>query len=317
MYDQLQGNVLITGGAGFLGRAIMAQAKRENWDAHFTIFSRDEQKQDLCHRKFPAARYVLGDVRDFEKLHLLCKFQDTVIHAAALKYIPESEFNVNEAIGINVVGTQCVIAAVRDTRVDRVVFISTDKAVEPLNTYGFTKALGERIFFEASQYSPEMKFVSVRYGNVIGSTGSVVPVLKAKALADGIVPITDPKMTRFWISADEAIALILWAHSGATTGSVTIPRPRAMRISDVATAVAPGVHQKVVGMRPGEKMHEKLLSLSESVRCIKTGPDARYYEYWQVANNQGPRTAFELSSEDADIMDIDGFRAHVAAAELI
>lgn len=313
----LRGRILITGGAGFLGRAIMARARRERWDARFTIYSRDEQKQAECRRKFPDARYVLGDIRDFEKLRLLCQFHDIVIHAAALKYIPESEFNVNEAIGINVGGTQTVVQAVRETSVRTVVFVSTDKAVEPLNTYGFTKALGERVMFEAAQNSSDIKFTSVRYGNVIGSTGSVVPVLKAKAAELGLVPITDPKMSRFWISAEEAIDLILWAAENSTPGSVTIPRPKAMMIGEVAEAIAPGIPQNIVGMRPGEKLYEKLVSFTESVRTIQVGPNGSYYEYWQQAAARQDIAPFELSSHNADRMTVDEFRAHVEAAELI
>lgn len=313
----LDGRVLITGGAGFIGRAILARAKRENWPARFTIFSRDEQKQDQCRQKFPDANYILGDVRDLERLSLTMSFQDTIIHAAALKYIPESEFNVNEAIGINVGGTQSIVAAVRGTPVSCVVFISTDKTVEPLNTYGFTKALGERVMYEASRTHSSPRFTSVRYGNAIGSTGSVVPVFKRMAKEQGKVFITDPAMTRFWISANDAIDLILWAAHNTTPGAIVIPRPKAMRIEHVADAVCPGVPQELVGMRPGEKMHEKLLSHTESVKTVTAGPNGAYYEYWQGASNPKTKDTFELSSEHADRMSIEEFRLHVDTAEQI
>lgn len=312
----LEGNVLITGGAGFIGRAILARAKREDWPARFTIYSRDEQKQDACRHKFPDAAYVLGDIRDPYILPAVMANQDIVIHAAALKYIPEAEKNVTECISINVAGTQTVIQSILRSQVKTMVFISTDKAVEPLNTYGFTKALGERIMYESSRLYEDRKFVSVRYGNVIGSTGSVVPVFKRFAREKGKIPITDPNMTRFWISADGAIDLVLRAVLDGVSGGISIPTPQAMRIGKLAEVVCPGVPHEIIGKRPGEKMHEKLMSLSE---CFASSDYPGGHEYHPAYEWRGAPDVmrYELSSEHAEIMPAATFKKLVDEAVVI
>lgn len=285
---QLKGNVLITGGAGFLGRGILARHAAENWPVNFTVYSRDELKQDLCRRKYPFARYVLGDIRDTDRLNLAMQRCETVIHAGAIKYVDTSEYNVNECIDVNIQGSRSVIKAARIAGVDTCIAISTDKAVEPLNTYGLTKALMERLWLEAARqnmrpnpnsigYYPS--FLLTRYGNVIGSTGSVVPHFKRQAVEFGSVSVTDPNMTRYWLSINEAVDLVLqvWNAKGNTNGSIVVPNARAMKLLDVVSAVTPGIKVNIIGARPGEKCHEKLLTKAESSKSDKY---ASFYRYW-------------------------------------
>jgi len=267
----LVGNVLITGGAGFLGRGIMRRAQRENWDVRFTVLSRDEKKQHECAERFPRTRYVLGDVTDAHRLATLMIGHDAIIHAAAIKYIPEGEFNADECVRVNIDGSRCVIDAAQAAGIEHVVGISTDKAAMPVNIYGMTKAVMERLFAEAG-------FNTCRYGNVIGSTGSVVPVMKRQLETKGMVSVTDPHMTRFWMSVDDAVDTIIAAFD-ATRGSTIIPSPRSATMSAIAHAVVlhpehlgPCDHGiQVIGLRPGEKMHEDLVSSYETPRLRSYG----------------------------------------------
>src|SRR6266542_5461518 len=187
---QLAGRVLITGGAGFLGRGIMRHAKRNGSRAEFTIFSRGEQNQALCRQRFPKANYVLGDVCDVDRLALTMLGHDIVIHAAALKFIPEGEFNASECVRVNIDGARSVVAAARMAGVSRVVGISTDKAAQPVNIYGMTKAVMERLFAEAAAAAGRTIFTTCRYGNVIGSTGSVVPMMMKQWCDNHVIKIT-------------------------------------------------------------------------------------------------------------------------------
>lgn len=290
----LTGKVFITGGSGFLGRGIMRRALSENWPCDFTVYSRDEYKQDLCRRKFPNAHYILGDTRDRDNLGSALVGHDIVIHAAALKYIPEAEINVGECIGTNVLGTMSLISACKEAGVNKVVGISTDKAVQPVNVYGMTKALQERLFAEAADRSNHIKFTSCRYGNVVGSTGSVIPMFMYQKEKFGRLQVTDPDMTRFWISVDEAIDLIVFAlGDDRFNGSISIPKPKAMTLMGVATAVAGLTTIDVVGPRPGEKTHESLLAPHESLRVISY---EKYYELLPSPHKTNLTPLFELVS---------------------
>lgn len=294
----ITGRVLITGGAGFLGRGIMRRAAQERWPVQFTVYSRDEYKQSLCKLMFPQARYVLGDIRDEGLLTVAMAGHDTVIHAGALKYIPEAEINVSECISVNVEGSACVISAARHAGVKRVVAVSTDKAVNPINVYGMTKALMERLFMEARDRYVTI-FTSCRYGNVVGSTGSVIPVFQRQLNDLGRITVTDPNMTRFWISVDEAVDLIDFAlDSERIPGSVTVPRPRSMKLSDVAEAIAQGRPIKVIGPRLGEKQHEQLIAAHESIHTVI---HESYYEVIPADACEAPlNDPFELVSSDPD-----------------
>lgn len=264
-------NVLITGGAGYLGRGIMRQLP----DYDYVVYSRDETKQDICKRSFPNANYVLGDIRDITRLsHTLMKYDvDTIIHAGAIKYIPEAEKNVEECISVNVDGSRNVAEAALACGVERVVGISTDKACEPINVYGATKMLMERLFREYGLIG-ETKFTITRYGNVVGSTGSVIPLFQRQIEA-GRITITDPYMSRFWISLNQAVELIGWALE-ADSGQMIVPKAQAMTIGDLADALIEisgkiQVFKEVVGPRPGEKSHENLIHKYESVRAQDQG----------------------------------------------
>lgn len=308
----LTGNILITG-CGFLARAIMQEVGQA---ANFTVYSRNEHAQEACRRKFPNAQYVLGDVRDVDRLEIAMLRHNTVIHTAALKYVDKAEDNISECFDININGTIAVItAARRNGWVGNVIGISTDKAVEPSNTYGLSKAVGERLFWEASQKFDDISFVQTRYGNVIGSTGSVVPKFRHQATVNKKVTVTDPNMSRFWISYRDAVNLIKEA-SASESGVIVIPTPSAMSLGDLVEAVVPGVEVEVIGLRPGEKLSEKLMSEAESLKSTFGGRSGYfYYKPDRIPNVL--MAPFELDSRKAKQMTIDEFRQHVAKAELI
>jgi UDP-N-acetylglucosamine 4,6-dehydratase len=262
-------NVLITGGAGFLGRAILDRIQRAGWSWSVTVYSRDETKQDQARRRYPWARFVLGDITDTPRLAAAMSGHDVVLHAAAVKYIPDAEANPGECVRVNVGGAQSVIDAARRAGVGLVVGISTDKAVGPINVYGQTKAIMERLFAEAARLTPDVRFQTVRYGNVVGSTGSVIPLFQQQLRKSGRLTLTDPDMTRFWMSPDAAIDTILAAMApGRVPGSTTIPIPQAMTMGALAAALAPDGAIDVIGIRPGEKLHESLIDAAEPAYLV-------------------------------------------------
>lgn len=293
--------VLITGGSGYLGRGIMRY-----WPNNaFTVLSRDEFKQDLAKQKQPKGsqtRWVLGDVLDYDRLYYAMRANDIelVIHAAAIKYIPEAEKNVDEAVRVNVDGSRNVIKAAIATNVKRVVGISTDKAVQPVNVYGMTKALMERLFIEANLYGDTV-FTLTRYGNVVGSTGSVIPLFQRQAAAMGAITITDPKMTRYWQSVEESVELIKLAAT-AQAGDIIVPDGRAMDLQQLAATIGgPACLVDVIGARPGEKQHETLIGKHEAHRTIKQW--GNYNNNYYVVK-PGPKMGncggdFELTSRTA------------------
>lgn len=277
--------VLITGGAGFLGRAILRKSIREGWGSRFTIVSRDETKQDELVRKYGKdvdVRPFLGDVTGgVESLATLMRGHDVVIHAAAVKYIPEAERNRWECTRINVHGSEVVAAAAKIAGVSVVCGISTDKAVEPVNTYGLTKALMESLYQEANRWGGP-NFVTVRYGNVVGSTGSVIPRFMGQVVQDRHITITDPRMSRFWLSPDAAVELVEFAVDAALQGDLWTGQPRwagttlvdacpSMTIGQLALACIEAaevdprtVTIEEIGIRPGEKLAEALLGAAEA-----------------------------------------------------
>ena len=259
----LKGNILITGGTGTLGSAIIKQGIDEGWDCRFTVFSRDPVKQAHMERAFPSVRYVLGDIRDFNSLHRAMVGHHTVIHAAAQKHIPQGEANPTDCIEINVIGSQNVANAALQAKVVNVIGISTDKVCEPWNVYGATKMAMERIFREYNALGLT-RFKLCRYGNVLGSNGSVLQ-LWDQQLANGLAPtITDPEMTRFWITEETAVGLVLLAYE-APPGSIVIPLAPALPMAKFARyLLGEEVELNLVGRRPGEKMHETLLASYEA-----------------------------------------------------
>lgn len=314
----LDGKVLITGGAGFIGRAIMRRAQRENWPTQFTVVSRSEQLQAQCKRKYPNATYVLGDVCDTNRLALAMVGHDYVIHAAALKFIPEGEFNASEVVRVNIDGARSVIMCAQIAGVD-MVGISTDKAAAPVNIYGATKMVMERLFAEAG-------FNTVRYGNVLGSTGSVVPVMRDQLEKFGYVNLTDPNMTRFWMTADMAVSTIL-AGFDAAIGTITVPQPASATMHSVAHAIVgnPVCHWDdvtgcgddrihVVGTRPGEKLHEDLVTQYEMAR---TKRDDKWWRIFPPGSEAPGASAAALSSLDSPRYSHDELVAMIEDAQAI
>lgn len=264
--------VLITGGSGYLGRGIQIF-----WpENEYIVYSRDEYKQDLARqvlargRKQAFPQWILGDIRDVDRLTYAMKGVDLVIHTAAVKYIPEAEFNVDECVKVNIDGSRNVITAAIKSGVQRVVGISTDKAVQPVNTYGMTKALMERMFAEANTYG-ETVFTCTRYGNVVGSTGSVFSVFERQLEQQGKLTITEPTMTRYWQGIRQSVELIKLAAE-ASPGDIIIPRGASMQVGKLANYLLtshdlqPDSRIEVIGIRPGEKKHESLASAYEMPR---------------------------------------------------
>lgn len=260
----------------------MRRARDEQWDVEFIVYSRDEQKHAIAQRNYPNARYVLGDVLDTGRLCLVAGLCDYVIHAAAIKYIPECEEQPSEAIRVNLDGARSVIDACRAAKVKRCVMISTDKAAAPVNTYGMTKALTERLVFETAAIDSPTVFTACRYGNVIGSTGSVWPAFKRQREQQGYLTVTDPNMTRFFTPVDEAVDIISFAMNEALPGTVVIPEPSALRIGSLAdhlTSLWSLAQPEIMGRRPGEKSHEAMIDWTEYERMI---PVLARTDYWTL-----------------------------------
>lgn len=275
--DPVKGKtVLITGGTGSFGRKMVQTLLRDFDPKKIIILSRDELKQyemrGELEEMFPAdklsrLRFFLGDVRDRNRLELAFRSVDIVIHAAALKQVPAAEYNPSECIATNITGAENVVAACLSNRVQRVVALSTDKACSPINLYGATKLASDKIFVAANNLAGDIgtRFCVVRYGNVVGSRGSVVPFFK-RLLAQGAkeLPITDDRMTRFWISLDQGVAFVLSCLELSQGGEIFVPKIPATLVTDLATAMAPKAKQTVVGIRPGEKLHEMMISSDDS-----------------------------------------------------
>jgi len=274
-------SILITGGTGSFGKAFVASVLRQYPDVRrLVVYSRDELKQfemaqSFPEQSYPGLRYFIGDVRDEARLRRALEGIDIVIHAAALKQVPTAEYNPFECIKTNVLGAQNVIEACLATGVHRVVALSTDKAAAPINLYGATKLCADKLFVAANNIRGhrDIRFSVVRYGNVMGSRGSVIPFFLSRR-GSGVLPITDPAMTRFNISLREGVEMVIWAVEKAAGGEVFVPKIPSYRITDVAEAVAPGCRQEIVGIRPGEKIHEEMITSSDSLNTVDLG---KYY----------------------------------------
>jgi len=272
-------SVLVTGGTGSFGKAFVRRVLKDFPDVRrLVIFSRDELKQfemsqEFSEAKYPALRYFIGDVRDADRLKRALEGIDIVIHAAALKQVPAAEYNPFECIKTNVLGAQNLIEACLDAGVRKVVALSTDKAAAPINLYGATKLCSDKLFVAANNIRGhrEISFSVVRYGNVMGSRGSVIPFFLEKR-SGGVLPITDPTMTRFNISLEEGVEMVLWSVEHAIGGEILVPKIPSYRITDVAKAIGPECKQTIVGIRPGEKIHEEMITASDSHNTIDLGP---------------------------------------------
>ena len=282
-------SILITGGTGSLGKALTAHIVKHYPDVkRLVIFSRDEQKQfqmaqDYPNNLFPNIRFFIGDVRDRDRLIRAMQGIDYVIHAAAMKHVPIAEYNPDECIATNVGGAQNVVHACLSAGVERVVALSTDKACAPINLYGATKLTSDKLFVAANNIKGNnpIRFSVVRYGNVMGSNGSVIPFF-IKKKKEGLLPITDPTMTRFNISLQGGVDMVMHALEHAWGGEIFVPKIPSYHITDVATAICPDCEQKVVGIRPGEKIHEEMITPSDSFNTYDVG---KYYVILPTTHN--------------------------------
>jgi len=322
-------SILITGGTGSFGKAFVKTVlSRYPEIKRLVIFSRDELKQFemaqiFSDKDYPALRYFIGDIRDENRLWRALEGIDIVVHAAALKQVPAAEYNPFECIKTNVLGAQNLIEACLDRNVERVVALSTDKAAAPVNLYGATKLCSDKLFVAANNIKGirDIRFSVVRYGNVMGSRGSVIPFFQAKRKS-GELPITDPAMTRFNISLQEGVDMVLWSIENAWGGEVLIPKIPSYRVTDVATAIAPECKQKIIGVRPGEKIHEEMITVSDSLNTVDMG---RYYailsssghysidEYCKSTGAKLVAPGFSYDSgSNPDFLTVEQLRKHIA-----
>ena len=265
--------VLVTGGTGSFGKKFIQVMLKENPPAKMIVYSRDEQKQHEMRQNgfdHPNLRYFIGDVRDYPRMRRAFEGVDYVVHAAALKQVPACEYNPMEAIKTNILGSSNVIDAALDANVEKVIALSTDKAVNPINLYGATKLAAEKMFVQSNAYAGGRKtrFSCVRYGNVVGSRGSVVPLF-IQQREGGTITITDERMTRFWISLDHGVHFVIRCLEQMHGGEVFVPKIPSMTVADLAKAVAPEARINVIGIRPGEKLHEVLISEDEARSVIE------------------------------------------------
>ena len=282
--------ILITGGTGSFGKSFTRYVLKHYHPKKIIIYSRDEYKQFVMQNELkeyaPVMRYFIGDVRDKDRLKRAFEGVDYVIHAAALKQVPACEYNPNEAIRTNINGAQNVIDAALDTNVKKVIALSTDKAVNPVNLYGGTKLVSDKLFVAANAYSgtKDISFAIVRYGNVAGSRGSIIPLFHNIIKNGGTeLPITDMRMTRFWISLTEGVELVIKALREAKGGETFISKIPSFRVPDLAEAMLPGCRIKEIGIRPGEKLHEIMVTTEDSFNTYEY--DKHYIVYPQMVFN--------------------------------
>ena len=304
-------SVLITGGTGSFGKAfVRTLLQRFPEIKRLVVFSRDELKQfemeqEYSLKKYPALRYFIGDVRDRNRLRRALHGIDTVIHAAALKQVPVAEYNPMEFIHTNIMGAENLIEACMDTGVQRMIALSTDKAAAPINLYGATKLCSDKLVVAANNYAGAggQRFSVVRYGNVMGSRGSVIPFFLSKA-KEGELPITDPAMTRFNITLQAGVDMVLWALEHAVGGEILVPKIPSYRVTDVAEAIGPSCRKPVVGIRPGEKIHEEMITESDSPATVDLGP------YYAILPTNG-KSSIEQYERHVPVRRVeDGFAYH-------
>lgn len=275
MFDKK--NILITGGTGSFGKKCVELLLRDHSPNRLIVFSRDELKQFEMQQmfppqKYPCMRYFIGDVRDKERLYRALKGVDYIIHAAALKQVPAAEYNPTECIRTNITGAENIVNVAADVGVKKVVALSTDKAVAPVNLYGATKLCSDKLFIAANAFTASETIYSVvRYGNVMGSRGSVIPFFIQQREAGGPLSITDPRMTRFWITLEQSVHMVLRSFEIAGGGEILVPKIPSMKITDLAEAIAPGMAKTEVGIRPGEKLHETMITDEDSRHTIDIG----------------------------------------------
>lgn len=303
--------ILITGGSGSFGQAFTQRLLQDNLASRIVIYSRGEHLQEDMLRRFEddRLRFMIGDVRDQARLQMAMQGIDTVIHAAAMKVVPIAEYNPFECVLTNINGAENVCRASLAAGVQRVVALSTDKAVSPLNLYGATKLAAEKIFVAANNVSAGRCSYSVcRYGNVVGSRGSVVPLFQRLAATEDHLPITDPRMTRFWMTMDQAVDLVLSSLSMMKGREIFIPKLPSMRVTDLATAMAPQLPHTIVGIRPGEKLHEVLMTEEESYLALEAHD--RYIINPDISNNTKPGFRY-ASDTNTKFLTVDQLKAYL------
>ncbi len=328
MLDLNGKSVLITGGTGSFGKEFTRTILKRFPDVkRLVIFSRDEQKHfqmsmEYSESEYPAIRYFIGDVRDRKRLFRAFEGIDVVIHAAAMKHVHISEYNPMECVNTNIIGAENVIDAALASGVSDVVALSTDKAAAPINLYGATKLASDKLFVAANNIkgNRNIRFSVVRYGNVMGSNGSVMPFFLKKK-KEGVLPITDDRMTRFNISLKEGVEMVMNALENAWGGEIFVPKIPSYKITDVATAIAPECEQKIVGIRPGEKLHEEMITVSDSLNTWDLGkyyailpqkPNFDLDKFVDKFNAKSVEDGFSYNSgENADWETIETLRAHV------
>ena len=308
-------SILVTGGTGSFGKKFIRTLIERYRPRRIVVFSRDELKQYEMQQDFPepCMRFFLGDVRDRERLVQAMRGVDFVVHAAALKHVPAAEYNPGEFIRTNVNGAENVIHAAIENGVEKVIALSTDKAASPINLYGATKLLSDKLFVAANNITGghRTRFAVVRYGNVVGSRGSVVPFF-FKLIASGAkeLPITDARMTRFWITLQHGVDFVLQGFDRMYGGELFVPKIPSVRIVDLASAMAPGLRQSIVGIRPGEKLHELMISRDDSLHTLEFRdhyvicPAIRFIEsrdYATDALNEKGRSVIEEFKYSSDI----------------
>jgi len=267
-------SILITGGTGSFGKAFLEQVLKTENPTRVVIFSRDELKQYEMRQIWgddPRVRFFLGDIRDLERLKMALRGVDYVVHAAALKQVDTAEYNPMEYVKTNILGSENVIQASIDAGVKKVVALSTDKASSPVNLYGATKLTADKLFISSNHYAVDggTRFSVVRYGNVMGSRGSVIPFFRRLAAAGEPIPITDARMTRFWITLPQAVDFVINSFRDMSGGELYVPRIPSMKVVDLAEAIAPGAKMVDIGIRPGEKLHEEMISMEDARRTIR------------------------------------------------
>jgi UDP-N-acetylglucosamine 4,6-dehydratase len=274
MVNWSQASILVTGGTGSFGKKFVEIMLRDYRPQRLIVFSRDELKQHEMRTAgfdHPSLRYFIGDVRDVDRLKRVLAGVTVVVHAAALKHVPACENNPFEAIQTNIIGARNVIDAAIDQGVRRILALSTDKAVNPVNLYGATKLCAEKVFVQANAYAGarDMRFSCARYGNVVGSRGSVIPVFLEQRRS-GKITITDPRMTRFWLTLEQGVNFVIRCLEQMRGGEIFVPKIPSMRLLDLAETIAPGCVVEHIGIRPGEKLHEVLVSEDESRQTLET-----------------------------------------------
>jgi UDP-N-acetylglucosamine 4,6-dehydratase len=301
--------ILVTGATGSFGTRFLETLLRDHNPHSVRVFSRDELKQSELARRFAddtRLRLLLGDVRDLRRLTRAARGVDLIVHAAALKQVPAAEYNPFEAVQTNVVGAENVVSAAIENDVPLTISLSTDKAVNPVNLYGATKLCAEKIITQGNAYAADSpaRFATARYGNVVGSRGSVIPLFKAQA-ATGVVTLTDERMTRFWITLEQAVRFVLDCLDRTGGGEVFVPKIPSMRVTDIAEAIAPDAERRLIGIRPGEKLHELLVTEDESRHSYDAGDHfviLPEYASWPLREVDGERLpdAFRYSSDRND-----------------